>query len=60
MAIFDGYDGITEYICTYCGRKEQLPRGAGRPAPGYCPRKSKDKNGNMKPHTWRINRKFKK
>lgn len=50
--------GITEYICTYCGRKVQRTRGEGRPDPGNCPRKTKDKDGKMKPHSWRINRKL--
>lgn len=49
---------ITEYICTYCGKTVKKTRGEGRPLPGYCPRKPKDRGGNMKPHTWRINRKF--
>ena len=47
-----------EYICTYCGTKVSRANIAGRPQPGYCPRKPKDKNGKMKPHTWRINRKI--
>lgn len=50
--------GITEYICTYCGQKVQKTRGEGRPLPGNCSRKPRDKDGNMKPHTWRINRKL--
>lgn len=50
--------GITEYICTFCGTKMQRTRGEGRPQPGNCPRKPKDKDGNMKPHTWRINRRL--
>ena len=47
-----------EYICTWCGAK--IIRGAtsGRPSPGNCPRKPKDRDGKMKPHTWRINRKI--
>ena len=50
--------GITEYICTYCGKKVQKARGEGRPEPGNCPRKPKNTDGNMKPHTWRINRRL--
>lgn len=49
---------ITEYICTWCGKKVKQAKGEGRPAPGNCPRKPADKEGHMKPHTWRINRKF--
>lgn len=58
MAIV-GFDGITEYICTYCGKKVRQTKGEGRPDPGYCPRKPRDKSGQMKPHTWRINRRYK-
>lgn len=50
--------GVTEYICSFCGRKVQRTRGEGRPQPGNCPRKPRDKDGNMKPHTWRINRRL--
>lgn len=50
--------GITEYICTYCGKKVQKTRGEGRPEPGYCSRKPRNADGKMKPHTWRINRKL--
>ena len=48
----------TEYICTYCGKKEIRPESLGRPQPGDCPRKEREKNGKMKPHSWRINRKL--
>lgn len=56
---FVGFDGITEYICIYFGKKVKQSKGSGRPEPGYCPRKPKDKDGRMKPHTWRVNRKWK-
>lgn len=49
---------ITEYICTWCGKKVRQGRGEGRPMPGNCPRKPTDKNGNMKPHTWKVNKKY--
>lgn len=53
-----GFDGVTEYICTYCGKKIRRTKNQGRPDPGNCPRKPKDASGHMKPHTWRINRRY--
>ena len=47
-----------EYICTYCGQKVVKLVTCGRPMPGNCPRKPKNKDGKMKPHTWRINRRL--
>ena len=47
-----------EYICSYCGRKVMQGVMSGRPTPGYCPRKTKNADGSMKPHSWRVNRKF--
>ena len=46
----------TEYICSYCGKKEV--KSIGRPAPGNCPRKVKNRDGSSKPHSWVINRKL--
>lgn len=57
MPIVNRYK-YTEYICTYCGKRERQTGMQGRPAPGNCPRKPKDKDGKMKPHTWRINRQW--
>lgn len=45
-----------EYICSYCGAKTVKSKSLGRPMPGNCPRKPKDKDGKMKPHSWRVNR----
>lgn len=45
-----------EWMCTYCGKKEHRTKVIGRPAPGNCPRKPKDREGKPKPHTWTINR----
>ena len=42
---------MTEFMCTYCGKKEQKSMQAGRPQPGKCPRKP----GNQ-PHSWVVNR----
>lgn len=47
-----------EYICTHCGMRVTKNATAGRPMPGDCPRKERMKDGKMRPHTWRINRKF--
>lgn len=49
---------ITEYICTWCGKKAKRTKGEGRPEPGRCPRKPPNRDGQMKPHTWTINRKI--
>ena len=45
-----------EYICTYCGKRTLRSSISGRPYPDNCPRKPKNKDGSMKPHTWRISR----
>ncbi|MDY4588073.1 MAG: hypothetical protein SPD47_06450 [Oscillospiraceae bacterium] len=45
-----------EYKCSWCGATETRSTMAGRPSPGYCPRKPKSKDGTMKPHTWVKNR----
>ena len=37
---------ITEYICTWCGKKVKRAKGEGRPEPGYCPRKPKSRRSN--------------
>lgn len=50
--------GHIEYMCSWCGKKELRSVMAGRPSPGNCPRKPKDRNGKMKPHTWRINKRL--
>ena len=47
-----------EYVCTWCGEHKLLGKIYGRPAPGICPRKPKSRDGQSKPHTWVINRKF--
>lgn len=50
--------GHIEYMCTWCGKREMRSVVSGRPFPGNCPRKPKDANGKMKPHTWRVNKRF--
>jgi len=47
-----------EYICTWCGQKVVTFTSNGRPQPGYCPRKPRDRDGKMKPHTWTINKRM--
>lgn len=47
-----------EYICTWCGKREAKSQMSGRPSPGTCPRKPKSRDGQSKPHTWVINKKF--
>ena len=46
--------GHIEYMCSWCGKRELRSANAGRPSPGNCPRKPKDRNGKLKPHTWII------
>lgn len=58
MAILKQEAAITEYMCSWCGKTVKQARGEGRPLPGYCPRRPKDKDGCMKPHMWRVNRKY--
>lgn len=48
-----------EYLCTWCGRKIIIASRYGRPEPGNCPRKPRNTDGKMKPHTWAVNRKLK-
>lgn len=50
--------GYTEYICIFCGKKVKHSNAAGRPMPGNCPRKPKYAGGKLRPHTWRVNRKW--
>lgn len=47
-----------EYQCSWCGTKQTRAASSGRPAPGSCPRKPKMRNGQSKPHTWVINRRY--
>ena len=53
-----GFKGTTEYICTWCGQRIKRSGLAGRPAPGYCPRRPRGRDGKMSPHVWRVNRRF--
>lgn len=47
-----------EYVCSQCGVKRIRREGTGRPEPGRCPRKNPLSNGQARPHTWVINRKY--
>lgn len=47
-----------EYMCSYCGTRITSFLSNGRPAPGTCPRKGKTPDGKMKPHSWRISKKY--
>lgn len=49
---------FVEYICSYCGRRETRGVIAGRPYPGNCPRKPPNRDGSLKPHSWRISKKI--
>lgn len=40
------------YKCSFCGQESTQSVTGGRPNPGSCPRKPKDRNGKMKPHSW--------
>lgn len=39
------------------GKKVKRTKGEGCSEPEHYPRKPKNKDGQMKPHTWTINRK---
>lgn len=41
-----------EYMCSVCGTRTIRSENEGRPSPGICPKKPKDKNGKGKPHSW--------
>lgn len=45
-----------EYKCPYCGTTNTRSASMGRPDPGNCMRKPKDKSGRYKPHSWVKNR----
>ena len=47
-----------EYKCSYCGNTTTRGATSGRPDPGNCDRKPRNKDGSYKPHSWVINRKF--
>lgn len=47
-----------EFMCSWCGRKIVKAQSFGRPDPGTCPRRPKDRAGKPKPHVWVVNRKF--
>lgn len=47
-----------EFKCTYCGTTTQRSATSGRPDPGNCSRKARNKDGSYKPHSWVINRKW--
>ena len=48
-----------EYKCSYCGAVTTRAAYAGRPTPGNCIKKGRDKKGLFtKPHSWVINRKY--
>ena len=47
-----------EYQCSWCGTKQTRAASSSRPASGSCPRKPKMRNGQSKPHTWVINRRY--
>lgn len=49
--------GQTEYMCIYCGERRRLSNTAGRPSPGFCPRRRKAADGRPQPHRWVINKK---
>lgn len=46
------------YMCSWCGARTTRSASMGRPKPGECPRKPKNRDGKLKPHTWVIDRKI--
>lgn len=47
-----------EYMCRYCGTRSTQLVAFGRPQPGSCPRRPKNKIGKSQPHSWVINRRY--
>ena len=47
-----------EYMCRYCGARVVKPQTAGRPLPGSCSRRPKNRMGKYQPHSWTISRRF--
>ena len=47
-----------DYMCSWCGKHCMRRANSGRPMPGDCPRKPHGCNGQSRPHTWVVNRKF--
>lgn len=47
-----------EYMCSWCGKREIRFAIMGRPSPGSCSRKTKTRDGKMRPHTWVVSRRF--
>lgn len=41
---------MQHWMCTYCGRTLST---SGRPMPGNCLKKGKNRAGFYKPHSWR-------
>ena len=40
---------MQHWVCTYCGRRLTT---SGRPLPGICVKKCKNRAGMPKPHSW--------
>ena len=40
---------MQHWVCTYCGRRLTT---SGRPLPGICVKKGKNRAGMPKPHSW--------
>jgi len=47
-----------EYMCRWCGARITKLSTSGRPQPGNCPRRPKNRMGKPQPHSWVINRRF--
>ena len=47
-----------EYMCRYCGARTVKPQHGGRPLPGNCPRRPRNRMGQPQPHSWALSRKF--
>lgn len=46
----------TEYMCSYCGKRETKLPQFGRPEPGTCSKRGQKANGMSLPHRWIVNR----
>lgn len=43
---------LQRWVCSYCGRRLTVNKKCGRPSPGICTKKGKNKVGIPKPHSW--------
>ena len=53
MAVSSKRITTAEYMCAYCGSRQNRQISIGKPQPGRCPKRT-----NGQPHRWILNRKY--